>query len=112
MLLKNALFQVVKHSNQESSNDLCTNENEEDEVENGEKKNLNEKECTLNNEDDKENEINEDSDVDEEKDDDSEDGWITSSNILEMQKKMGAMVLDSESTVCVACISTDFSVQV
>lgn len=29
-----------------------------------------------------------------------------------MQKKMGAMVLDAESTVSVACISTDFAIQV
>lgn len=43
---------------------------------------------------------------------DSEEGWITSENIAEMQKKMGAMVLDEDSTVCVACISTDFSIQV
>lgn len=56
------------------------------------------------------NEISEnlDSDDDEE---DSEEGWITSDNITEMQKKMGAMVLDKESSVCVACISTDFSLQ-
>ena len=63
----------------------------------------------------KENKIPEDShDDDEEEEDvesDSNDGWITSSNITEMQKKMGAIVLDEESDVCVACISTDFSIQ-
>lgn len=41
----------------------------------------------------------------------SDEGWITSSNIEEMQKKMGAMILNEVSSVCIACITTDFSVQ-
>lgn len=66
-----------------------------------------EKDLDTNGEGDKENESEE---SDEEND--PEEGWITSDNIAEMQKKMGAMVLDKDSTVSVACISTDFSIQV
>ncbi|XP_054707464.1 RNA-binding protein NOB1-like [Uloborus diversus] len=43
--------------------------------------------------------------------DESEEGWITPSNINEVQKKMSSLIIDQASSVTVACISTDFSVQ-
>ncbi|GIX97703.1 RNA-binding protein NOB1 [Caerostris darwini] len=42
-------------------------------------------------------------------DDDDEDGWVTPENIAEIQEKMNGLKLDS--SVEVACVTTDFCIQ-
>lgn len=52
-----------------------------------------------------------DNDSDDDENDDDGIGWITPENIREVKKKMGKETVD-DKPVEVACISTDFSVQV
>lgn len=49
--------------------------------------------------------------VDSTEEDSSDGEWITPSNIAEIKKEMGSLTLE-EVPIPVACISTDFAVQV
>ena len=50
---------------------------------------------------------------DAEGDDDDDEGWITPSNIKEVKRQMGIGVAETEqSRVSVACLTTDFAMQV
>lgn len=45
--------------------------------------------------------------------DDDDEGWITPSNIKEVKRQMGIGVAETEQTrVSVACLTTDFAMQV
>lgn len=98
--------QVKNGAEHDSSNDLSSDE----EHETKERSTVSNQEvCDSNKELKNEGYI--ENETDEKSSDTDDEGWITSKNIEDIQKKMGTLTFDENLNVCVACITTDFAVQ-